>query len=206
MNLSASEQLAHSTVRIECEYEDGTRGTGTGFFFRFLENPENGQHIPVVITNKHVVKDPEHGDAKKGHLIMTTANEDNNPNNKDHFQVYYENFRESWRFHPDEDVDLCAMPIAPFLEVTKTKNKKLFYIALNHKSIPSDAQLEKLSGLEEILMIGYPNGIWDSTNNKPIYRKGVTATHPNLDYNGKKEFRERSAIKGIKRKISHKIL
>lgn len=188
MNLSASEQLAHSTVRIECEYEDGTKGTGTGFFFRFLENPENGQHIPVVITNKHVVKDPKHGDAKKGRLIMTIANEDNTPNNRDHFQVYYENFRESWRFHPDDDVDLCAMPIAPFLEGAKTKNKKLFFIALDHKLIPSGAQLEELSGLEEILMVGYPNGIWDSINNKPIYRKGVTATHPNLDYNGKKEF------------------
>ena len=37
-------------------------------------------------------------------------------------------------------------------------------------------------------MIGYPIGIWDSVNNKPIFRKGVTATHPNFDYNGKKEF------------------
>ena len=37
-------------------------------------------------------------------------------------------------------------------------------------------------------MIGYPNGIWDSVNNKPIFRKGITATHPKFDYNGKKEF------------------
>lgn len=188
MNLSASEQLAYSTVRIECEYEDGTTGTGTGFFFKFLENSENGQHIPVVITNKHVVKDPDHGEAKKGRLILNTANEDKTPNDRDHFQVYYENFRESWRFHPDEDVDLCAMPIAPFLKGAEDKGKKLFYIPLNHKLIPPKSQLEELSGLEEILMVGYPNGIWDSINNKPIYRKGVTATHPNLDYNGKKEF------------------
>jgi len=37
-------------------------------------------------------------------------------------------------------------------------------------------------------MIGYPNGIWDSVNNQPIFRKGITATHPNLDYNGNAEF------------------
>jgi hypothetical protein len=29
MNLSASEQLACSTVRIECEYSDNSTGTGT---------------------------------------------------------------------------------------------------------------------------------------------------------------------------------
>jgi len=36
-------------------------------------------------------------------------------------------------------------------------------------------------------MVGYPNGIWDNINNKPILRKGITATHPNFDYCGKKE-------------------
>ncbi|MEB0261247.1 MULTISPECIES: hypothetical protein [unclassified Mucilaginibacter] len=41
--------------------------------------------------------------------------------------------------------------------------------------------------LEEILMVGYPNGIWDQINNKPILRRGITATHPNFDYNGQKE-------------------
>ena len=37
-------------------------------------------------------------------------------------------------------------------------------------------------------MVGYPNGIWDSKNNKPIFRKGITATDIKYDYNGKKEF------------------
>lgn len=37
-------------------------------------------------------------------------------------------------------------------------------------------------------MIGYPNGIWDSTHNLPIIRRGITATHPKLKYNGKPEF------------------
>lgn len=37
-------------------------------------------------------------------------------------------------------------------------------------------------------MIGYPNGIWDAKNNLPIIRKGVTATHPAINFNGKSEF------------------
>lgn len=183
MNLSASEQLACSTVRIECEYSDNSTGTGTGFFFRFLDNKENNLHVPVVITNKHVIRN-----ATKGRLIMTTANENGEPNDKDHFQGFFSDFENFWRLHPDDDVDLCAMPIAPFINAAKEKNKNLFYIPLDKKLIPSAQQMEQLSGLEEILMIGYPNGIWDNINNKPIFRKGVTATNPNFDYNGKKEF------------------
>ena len=42
--------------------------------------------------------------------------------------------------------------------------------------------------MEDIIMIGYPNGLEDSYNNKPIIRKGITSTHLKFDYNGKKEF------------------
>ena len=37
-------------------------------------------------------------------------------------------------------------------------------------------------------MIGYPDGIWDSVNNLPVIRKGITATHPHISWNGKTEF------------------
>ena len=56
MSLSPSEQLAHSTVRIETSYVDGSTGTGTGFFFNFA-GKESGLRIPTIVTNKHVVTD-----------------------------------------------------------------------------------------------------------------------------------------------------
>lgn len=37
-------------------------------------------------------------------------------------------------------------------------------------------------------MIGYSSGIWDSTHNLPIIRKGITTTYPKLAFNGKAEF------------------
>jgi hypothetical protein len=37
-------------------------------------------------------------------------------------------------------------------------------------------------------MIGYPDGIWDDKNNQPIARRGITATHPGVDYEGRREF------------------
>jgi V8-like Glu-specific endopeptidase len=182
MNLSASEQITYSTVRIECEYIDGTKGTGTGFFFRFLED-DTGSHVPVVITNKHVING-----SIKGRLIITKANGNNEPIDTEHFQVFFDDFESFWRKHPDDNVDLCAMPIAPFINEAYNRGEKLFFISLEKSLTPTENQLKDFSALEEILMVGYPNGIWDYVNNKPILRRGVTATHPYLDYCGNKEF------------------
>jgi hypothetical protein len=182
-NFFSLNSYAYSTIRIECEYNDGASGTGTGFFFRFKENKSNNTHIPVVITNKHVISG-----AKKGRLIFTKASDTNDPLDTEHFTIFLDNFESFWKKHLDSDVDLCAMPIAPFVREAEKQSTKLFYIPLDKSLLPSTKQLDDFSALEEILMVGYPNGIWDSINNKPIFRKGVTATHPNFDYNGKKEF------------------
>ena len=182
MNLSISEQLAHSTVRIECELKGGGISTGTGFFFNFLEDEVNNTHVPVVVTNKHVIKN-----ADKGRLIFTKTNEKGEPINTQHFTLYFENFEGFWKHHPNTDVDLCAMPIAPFINAAANRGDKLYYIPFTKSLLLTDAHKDELSAIEDVLMIGYPNGIWDSVNNMPIFRKGTTATNPLIDYNGKKE-------------------
>lgn len=67
MDLSPAEQFAHSTVRIECDLVGGGLGAGTGFFYSLDRNGE--QHIPVIITNKHVVQG-----AAKGRVLLTLRN------------------------------------------------------------------------------------------------------------------------------------
>lgn len=54
--------------------------------------------------------------------------------------------------------------------------KELFYIAFDVSTLPDRKLLDDVSALEDIIMVGYPNGIWDEKNNKPIFRKGITAT------------------------------
>lgn len=182
-NLSMSEQLMYITVRIECQYANGTNGTGTGFFFRFLENKETGEHIPVVITNKHVVSG-----SVKGRLIFCLRKANGLPDDSNHFAMYVDAFEKLWKMHPDKDVDLCAMPIAPLINLAKSKGKELFYITFDASALPDKKLLEDMSALEDIVMVGYPNGIWDNKNNKPIFRKGITATDVIFDYCGRKEF------------------
>ncbi len=183
MNLSISEQLTYSTIRIECIDSNGNQSTGTGYFFKFKVNKETGEHIPVLITNKHVVEN-----AKEGKLIFTKATEDYKPLDTEHYPVTINDFENKWIKHPDNSVDLCVLPIGQILNELDKLKIKLFYIPLDVELLPTEEQMNDLSALEEVIMIGYPNGIWDQYNNKPILRKGVTATHPNLDYNGKKEF------------------
>lgn len=180
-SLSLSEKLAFSTVRIECELENEQIGTGTGFFFHFAKNDDI--HVPAIVTNKHVVSG-----AKKGTFRMTLADASGEPNQQSHHAFLFENFESMWIPHPDQNIDLCAMPIAPLLQAAKKESKQLFYISLDKSLIPTKEEYEDMVLMEEITMVGYPNGIWDEVNNMPIFRRGITATHPNLDWNGNPEF------------------
>jgi hypothetical protein len=37
-------------------------------------------------------------------------------------------------------------------------------------------------------MVGCPNGLFDASNNLPMFRKGITASHPAKNYQGRSEF------------------
>ena len=53
------------------------------------------------------------------------------------------------------------MPIAPFLTEANKSGTSLFYFHFDKSLIPTKEQMEELFALEDVLMIGYPNGIWD---------------------------------------------
>lgn len=181
MNRSVLDQLCYSTVRIECENSLGQKSTGTGFFFSYEFKEKNP--VLVIITNKHVLQG-----MTNGRFIMTAATEAGEPINTLHYPITVSDIQHYIHQHPAADVDLCALPFEPVLKAAEKQGIRLFYRSLNKHFIPSRQQLEALHVLEDILMIGYPNGIWDKHNNMPILRRGSTATHPNLDYEGRKEF------------------
>jgi hypothetical protein len=122
-----------------------------------------------------------------GRFVMSLADENNNPLDTQHFPVVLGKLQGFIRNHPSPEVDLCALPLGSIINHCKTSGIRIFYRSIPEELMPTSEQLNELTALEDILMIGYPNGIWDTVNNMPILRKGVTATHPCLDYNGKKE-------------------
>lgn len=183
MDLTLTELLSYATVRIECTTKNNQTTAGTGYLFEFKMNEETNTYTPVIITTKQVIRD-----AEKGKLIFTRENKDGDPDDKKHYKVSLSKFEEKWTMHPDADVDLCALPIESYLLKARAKGQELFYTPLEIPLIATEEEIDDLSAMEEIVTLGYPDGLWDSVNNKALFRKGVSATHPKLDYNGKQEF------------------
>lgn len=174
-----SEQITYSTVLIRCRYADGTNGSGTGFIIHLCES--NGKCVPVIITNYHVVKD-----CVKTVFEICLKNDDGTPNDKETITIDITG--NIWLHHPNTNVDLVCLPIASILNSLEQTPQKLFYIPLTTNLIAQDNHLKNLSAMEEIVMVGYPRGISDEYNHKPIIRKGITATHLKNNYQGNKTF------------------
>jgi len=165
-----SEQMQYNTVRLVT----ANGSTGTGFFFNFLFS-EN-KLVPVIITNKHVINN---NPKEEVNFLLHLKNGDSPDDEK--IKI---NFNTEWYFHPDQDLCFCfANPL--FEQIYSLKQKNVFYIANAEDLIWVETKLEQLSAIEDVIMVGYPNGLWDQKNNLPLFRKGITASHPALDFNSK---------------------
>jgi hypothetical protein len=61
----------------------------------------------------------------------------------------------------------------------------LYLHALTPTHVPTADALQELSAVEEITMVGCPIGLWDSYHGTPLFRRGVTATPPGVDFKNK---------------------
>jgi len=174
-----SEKLLFCTVRIETDTSTGGVGTGTGFFFHYPIADK--QWLPLIVTNKHVVSGAVRGRFSV-HEALSIDGEDRPRSASVNIQL--DAFESLWFGHPSKDVDLCAMPFQPLANRAQQQGKRLFTVTLSPDVMVSDGDLEALSAAEEVLMIGYPIGLWDSANNLPLVRRGVTASHPSVDFCG----------------------
>lgn len=181
MVVSIGEQLIYSTIRITCVLDDGKISTGTGFFFNFCDNGTGC--VPTIVTNKHVI-----AGATMGILKFSIRGDDGNRIQQQSYDVEIGGFEKLWIKHPSESIDLCVLPIAEIINEADKAGVKLFYTALSKDLIPNAEQIKELEPIEDVVMIGYPDGIWDEKNNRPIVRKGITATHPGIKFNGASEF------------------
>ena len=183
VELTLTELLSYGTVRIECTGKNNQVTAGTGYVVEFKQGEEANTCITAIITNKSVVRG-----AEKGKLVFTRENEDGEPDDKKQHKVSLSQFEKKWVMHPDPAVDLCALPIDALALKAQAKGIDLFFITIGMKFIPSEKQLDELDAMEQIVTAGFPDGLWDTVNNRPVLRSGVTATHPRMDYNGKQEF------------------
>jgi hypothetical protein len=164
---ATSEKLLYSTVKLTTE-----QGSGTGFFFHF--KIDNETQVPVIITNKHVVNNKQ-----QKQVNFTLHIKDANNLTSENIDI---ELNAQWIFHPTKD--LCCTFLQPLLsQIKEQKQKEIFYIPLREDLIWTDSKLEELQAVEDILMVGYPIGLFDQKNNLPLFRKGITAAHPAINFN-----------------------
>ena len=181
MGMTVTEQLLFSTLRIETPQETGT---GTGFIVTY--RGIDGEEVPLLVTNKHIVKD-----SVKCCLTFTIAGQSNSGDEplvgkSSSITVSGDDYK--WTYHPSGSVDVAVMPLTHILDFLVEEGKRPFFRSIPTTLFPSRDDIQNLDAVEKILFVGYPKGIYDKTNNLPIFRKGITATHPCIDFNGEPAF------------------
>lgn len=185
--LCAEDALAYSTVRVLAG-KNGCAPTsvGTGFLYQVNDKEKNLSKI-FIITNKHVIKNSEVIHFKLTHAKTLEEATETKGNNKSSQDI-------TWQLagnvvnHQSSEVDLCAIDITiPVGSILSTGNK-LRSMILDSSWLATQSELEAAKYVEQVLVVGYPRGIWDYHNNLPIARTGTTATHMNENYENKTNF------------------
>ena len=139
--------------------------------------------MPVIVTNKHVLN----GNLTASYYV-TLATSDGMPAIGKMARIEIANLPNAWIGHPDPKVDLAIIPIAESLRQFAQQRVPSFIVHLDQSIIPTEAALAGLTPVEDVLVVGYPDGIWDSRNNAPIFRRGITATAAYLPFDGETVF------------------
>ena len=178
--MSATDKMAKSTVRIEC-ISDERVSIGSSFYCVFpLKVLGN---VPVLITNRHVVEGFENIK-----IVLSTASDARMATPERRRVLTFDRLSEIVCFHEDDDVDLAAILLRPILENNVDDGSTIYLeeISLND-FVAADIE-NQLRFVEDVLVVGYPQGLWDRTRNLPLFRRGITASSAMLDYNGESKF------------------
>lgn len=176
---SLAKKLLFNTVRVDTVLEDGSQGSGTAFVVS--HNHARG-HFLFVVTNRHLVEG-----VRQGGLVFTQK-KNGQPLIGQRFQLNIDEFPYAWFLHPDPSVDLAVVPLKPLENAARERGIELYYHAIDTRLVPDAKTIGSLDALEDVLFVGYPNGVWDQVNLMPILRRGTTATPIALDFEGRAEF------------------
>jgi hypothetical protein len=69
----------------------------------------------------------------------------------------------------------------------KGEGTTIAYRTVAKHHVPSREQLEQFDAFEDIVMIGYPSGVWDNQSGMPVARRGMSAVPLYINYRGKNE-------------------
>ena len=171
---SLEHQVAYITAKIDIELPNEPRSFGTGFFYHKPLNDETNRGILLLISNKHVFKDP------KGRLIISLnrQKEDRTPEFGNVITYDCVGFEDAYFPHPSTDVDLASVNVSMITRIGA------FHKHLD-ENLLKPIDYEKVAPGSDVIFVGYPENYYDTVNNLPLIRKGSIASIPNVDFNGR---------------------
>lgn len=172
------EQILFSTVRITTSSAAGS-GLGTGFLYT-QPMPAGGDGL-VLVTNKHVV---DGADTATLHFIAQAPDGAPSLGHEVTFTVPASEFIG----HPDPDIDISALPVAGLLAQLASAGTPAFLKYVSSELVATSSSLEAFEPIEPVILIGYPDGLYDTASLLPIARRGHSATPLAVDYEGKPTF------------------
>lgn len=187
-NMPVEHALVRSTVRLLAGLSAAPpTSVGTGFFYKVIHPTANIGKV-LIITNKHVVRE-----AEVIHFVLSSAasvtnlNEQHQPVGRMDQEIVWP-LAGNLYLHPDPEIDLCGIDVTiPTGSVLQSGNQ-LRSMFLDSSWLPASADKQTIRDVEQVLVVGYPRGLWDNHNNMPIARLGTTATHPLALYQSKRNF------------------
>lgn len=174
-----AESLLFAVVRIETRLRAGGTSLGTAFIVQLFRGDSA---LPFLVTNKHVIQG-----AVEGRLFFTRKGV-TGPDVGKAIQIDIKDFDSVWDHHPDPEVDVAVLPLGPIIEMLGRGGEAIYFKSFTDRDLPTAEMLADLDAFETVVFCGFPNGLWDELHLLPIFRRGSTASPPNVDFQGKPQF------------------
>jgi hypothetical protein len=190
--------LTGLTTPVEVQFADGRQLSGSGFFyFVFAEEAQKkaGPHWVAIahiylVTAKHVIQPNRIKDILKFTYALRVGDKDQIAWHR----LEMNGMELSRKLHicKNEQVDVAVVDIYDQL---MTEDKKLLseraqvlsYNGTSSEQFPGKSPLEVQPG-DDVIVIGYPLGIYDSFNKLPILKTGVLNTPVGMHFEGMDAF------------------
>jgi len=191
--------IARMTTPIEITYTDGSKSSGSGFFFFVFGASDPKITGPqwrsidktFVITNRHVIQPDKLEKAETLSFSLRTKG----TNGMEWLPILIKgkDIKRVLHIIPDSPVDVAA------IDVTKLVNKVYGDIAksgqpalepslgVSKDNFPGASPLTVESG-DDVIVVGYPRLFIDEYNKLPILKRGLLITPWGLKYRGQDDF------------------
>ena len=160
----------HATLRVD---NDAGKG-GTGFLIIRRISEKKGKVF--LVTNKHVVGlDPEKRDEARFLTLYVNSRDEKGKVTGTSLQApLVENGHKLWRQHPDPNVDVLAVDVTSMINShPHLQNQGADY---SFFATPEVLKKEQITEGDEVLVLGYPLGLFHARIHSPLVRQGIIAT------------------------------